>query len=306
GVWGAGRAGDQAAAARGQRGQRGHGRAGARRRGGLRPRRAAAVVQVQGRGAAAQRALGRADLRAPPARLARHVHGGGRGGPRLRRGGAEVPGPRRRHQLPPARRVRRGRRRRAPLPRRPLQGRGRRHAAQAHLPRRARAAQARLLRLRGRPTAAGRREHLFDKTVTPSDVGKLNRLVIPKQHAEKHFPLQLPSAGTAVSGECKGVLLNFDDAAGKVWRFRYSYWNSSQSYVLTKGWSRFVKEKGLHAGDAVGFYRSVSGNNQLFIDCKLRSMTTTAATTSPAPVMRTVRLFGVDLLTAPAPRHAPE
>ncbi|XP_020159691.1 AP2/ERF and B3 domain-containing protein Os05g0549800-like [Aegilops tauschii subsp. strangulata] len=155
-------------------------------------------------------------------------------------------------------------------------------------------------------TAAGRREHLFDKTVTPSDVGKLNRLVIPKQHAEKHFPLQLPSAGTAVSGECKGVLLNFDDAAGKVWRFRYSYWNSSQSYVLTKGWSRFVKEKGLHAGDAVGFYRSVSGNNQLFIDCKLRSMTTTAATTSPAPVMRTVRLFGVDLLTAPAPRHAPE
>ncbi|KAM3412374.1 hypothetical protein ACQJBY_003840 [Aegilops geniculata] len=164
------------------------------------------------------------------------------------------------------------------------------------------------------PSAAARREHLFDKTVTPSDVGKLNRLVIPKQHAEKHFPLQLPSGGTAVSGECKGVLLNFDDAAGKVWRFRYSYWNSSQSYVLTKGWSRFVKEKGLHAGDAVVFYRSASGNNQLFIDCKLRSLTTTtttfvnatAATPSPAPVMRTVRLFGVDLLTAPAPRHAPE
>ncbi|VAH22231.1 unnamed protein product [Triticum turgidum subsp. durum] len=166
------------------------------------------------------------------------------------------------------------------------------------------------------PSPAARREHLFDKTVTPSDVGKLNRLVIPKQHAEKHFPLQLPSAGAAVSGECKGMLLNFDDAAGKVWRFRYSYWNSSQSYVLTKGWSRFVKEKGLHAGDAVGFYRSASGNNQLFIECKLRSKTkttttttltkATAATPSPAPVVRTVRLFGVDLLTAPAPRHAPE
>uniref|UniRef100_A0A452ZS20 AP2/ERF and B3 domain-containing protein n=1 Tax=Aegilops tauschii subsp. strangulata TaxID=200361 RepID=A0A452ZS20_AEGTS len=164
------------------------------------------------------------------------------------------------------------------------------------------------------PSPAARREHLFDKTVTPSDVGKLNRLVIPKQHAEKHFPLQLPSAGAAVSGECKGMLLNFDDAAGKVWRFRYSYWNSSQSYVLTKGWSRFVKEKGLHAGDAVGFYRSSSGNNQLFIECKLRSKTTTTTTTfvnaaaaaSPAPVMRTVRLFGVDLLAAPAPSHAPE
>ncbi|VAH11056.1 unnamed protein product [Triticum turgidum subsp. durum] len=158
------------------------------------------------------------------------------------------------------------------------------------------------------PSAAARREHLFDKTVTPSDVGKLNRLVIPKQHAEKHFPLQLPSASTAVPGECKGVLLNFDDAVGKMWRFRYSYWNSSQSYVLTKGWSRFVKEKGLHAGDAVGFYRSASGNNQLFIDCKLRSKSTTtflnaAAAPSPAPVTRTVRLFGVDLLTAPAPEH---
>ncbi|VAH22229.1 AP2/ERF and B3 domain-containing protein Os05g0549800-like [Triticum dicoccoides] len=162
------------------------------------------------------------------------------------------------------------------------------------------------------PSAAARREHLFDKTVTPSDVGKLNRLVIPKQHAEKHFPLQLPSASAVVPGECKGMLLNFDDAVGKMWRFRYSYWNSSQSYVLTKGWSRFVKEKGLHAGDAVGFYRSASGNNQLFVDCKIRSNSTTTTTTtflnavaapSPAPVTRTVRLFGVDLLAAPAPEH---
>jgi RAV-like factor len=150
------------------------------------------------------------------------------------------------------------------------------------------------------------REHLFDKTVTPSDVGKLNRLVIPKQHAEKHFPLQLP-AGAAVSGECKGVLLNFEDGTGKVWRFRYSYWNSSQSYVLTKGWSRFVKEKGLNAGDAVGFYRSAApGNNeQLFIDCKLRlkTMTPTTFVNVPGPV-RTVRLFGVDLLTTAVPRPA--
>ncbi|CAN6350292.1 unnamed protein product [Urochloa humidicola] len=155
-------------------------------------------------------------------------------------------------------------------------------------------------------------EHLFDKTVTPSDVGKLNRLVIPKQHAEKHFPLQLPAAAAAAAavagGECKGVLLNFEDAAGKVWRFRYSYWNSSQSYVLTKGWSRFVKEKGLHAGDAVGFYRSAG--KQLFIDCKVRSKAAAAAAfaggaaTAPSPAMKAVRLFGVDLLTAPRPMAA--
>ncbi|KAK3134917.1 hypothetical protein QOZ80_5BG0412420 [Eleusine coracana subsp. coracana] len=147
------------------------------------------------------------------------------------------------------------------------------------------------------PAAA--REHLFDKTVTPSDVGKLNRLVIPKQHAEKHFPLRLPAVA---AGECKGVLLNFEDDAGKVWRFRYSYWNSSQSYVLTKGWSRFVKEKGLNAGDAVGFYRSPGNNKQqqLYIDCKVRPRTTTAVNAAfvNAPV-KPVRLFGVDLLTTP-------
>ncbi|RCV26880.1 hypothetical protein SETIT_5G280700v2 [Setaria italica] len=162
--------------------------------------------------------------------------------------------------------------------------------------------------------AAAAREHLFDKTVTPSDVGKLNRLVIPKQHAEKHFPLQLPSAG----GESKGVLLNFEDAGGKVWRFRYSYWNSSQSYVLTKGWSRFVKEKGLQAGDVVGFYRSAAAagaDSKLFIACRLRPNGDVAALTSPvvevepssAPVAKAVRLFGVDLLSAPAqaPAAAP-
>ncbi|KAF2298072.1 hypothetical protein GH714_011028 [Hevea brasiliensis] len=80
------------------------------------------------------------------------------------------------------------------------------------------------------------KEHMFDKVVTPSDVGKLNRLVIPKQHAEKYFPLDS-------STNEKGLLLNFEDRTGKAWRFRYSYWNSSQSYVMTKGWSRFVKEK---------------------------------------------------------------
>ncbi|KAL5202993.1 hypothetical protein ABZP36_013945 [Zizania latifolia] len=151
-------------------------------------------------------------------------------------------------------------------------------------------------------SASAAREHLFDKTLTPSDVGKLNRLVIPKQHAEKHFPLQHPPPTTISvlgAGECKGVLLNFEDPAGKVWRFRYSYWNSSQSYVLTKGWSRFVKEKGLHAGDAVCFYRSAV--KPLFIDCKVRQKPAaafvSAVAAAPAPV-KTLRIFGVDLLTA--------
>eukprot|EP01018_Ginkgo_biloba_P034092 Gb_18035 [translate_table: standard] len=107
------------------------------------------------------------------------------------------------------------------------------------------------------------REHLFDKAVTPSDVGKLNRLVIPKQHAEKYFPLD-------VNANEKGLLLNFEDNSGKVWRFRYSYWNSSQSYVLTKGWSRFVKDKKLEAGDIVSFQRGSSPSQQLYIAWRRR------------------------------------
>lgn len=109
------------------------------------------------------------------------------------------------------------------------------------------------------------KEHMFDKVVTPSDVGKLNRLVIPKQHAEKHFPLD-PSCSE------KGLSLCFEDRTGKQWRFRYSYWNSSQSYVMTKGWSRFVKEKRLDAGDTVSFQRGLgeSARHRLFIDWKRR------------------------------------
>ncbi|KAI3818324.1 hypothetical protein L1987_12128 [Smallanthus sonchifolius] len=128
------------------------------------------------------------------------------------------------------------------------------------------------------------REHLFQKTVTPSDVGKLNRLVIPKQHAEKHFSVQKGSPS-------KGVLLHFEDNDSKVWRFRYSYWNSSQSYVLTKGWSRFVKEKNLKAGDMVSFQSSTGPDKQLYIDWESKTI-------QPVKLVEPVqilRLFGVEI-----------
>ncbi|KAL9153568.1 hypothetical protein ABFS82_10G057900 [Erythranthe guttata] len=116
------------------------------------------------------------------------------------------------------------------------------------------------------------KDRLFEKPLTPSDVGKLNRLVIPKQHAEKHFPL---NGGGGDSGE-SGLLLGFEDEVGKAWRFRYSYWNSSQSYVLTKGWSRFVKEKRLDAGDIVVFARHRVDSGRLFIGWRRRNSTAAA------------------------------
>ncbi|GJM91333.1 hypothetical protein PR202_ga07696 [Eleusine coracana subsp. coracana] len=116
---------------------------------------------------------------------------------------------------------------------------------------------------------------MFEKVVTPSDVGKLNRLVIPKQHAERYFPALGPAAAAATSSEGgnKGLVLSFEDRAGKAWRFRYSYWNSSQSYVMTKGWSRFVKDKRLGAGDTVAFARGVgdaAARGRFFIDFRRR------------------------------------
>ncbi|KAL6138328.1 hypothetical protein ACLB2K_063611 [Fragaria x ananassa] len=112
------------------------------------------------------------------------------------------------------------------------------------------------------------KETMFEKPLTPSDVGKLNRLVIPKQHAEKYFPL----GGGGESGGEKGLLLSFEDESGKCWRFRYSYWNSSQSYVLTKGWSRYVKEKRLDAGDVVLFERRRNDSERLFIGWRRRAV----------------------------------
>lgn len=79
-------------------------------------------------------------------------------------------------------------------------------------------------------------------------------------------------------------------------------------------WSRFVKEKGLQAGDVVGFSRSAAGaDTKLFIACRLRPNAAAASAgplvqqpSSPAPVAaKAVRLFGVDLVTEPAAAAAP-
>ena len=120
-----------------------------------------------------------------------------------------------------------------------------------------------------------RREHMFDKVLTPSDVGKLNRLVVPKQHAERFFP----AAGA-------GTQLCFEDRGGVPWRFRYSYWGSSQSYVMTKGWSRFVRAARLAAGDTVSFSRAAAAAGRYFINyrhCQHRSRDISFGDAAAAP-----------------------
>ncbi|CAH8330371.1 unnamed protein product [Eruca vesicaria subsp. sativa] len=100
---------------------------------------------------------------------------------------------------------------------------------------------------------------LFHKELTPSDVGKLNRLVIPKKHAVKHLPFiredeqnEREEGGTG--GALDDVEVVFYDRTMRQWKFRYCYWKSSQSFVFTRGWNGFVKEKNLKEKDVIVFY----------------------------------------------------
>ncbi|KAM7280196.1 hypothetical protein ACFE04_007330 [Oxalis oulophora] len=93
---------------------------------------------------------------------------------------------------------------------------------------------------------------LFQKELTPSDVGKLNRLVIPKKYAVKYFP---NICENNLFGGVDDSELVFYDKVMKAWKFRYCYWKSSQSFVFTRGWNRFVKEKKLKEKDVLTFYR---------------------------------------------------
>ncbi|GJN28117.1 hypothetical protein PR202_gb16201 [Eleusine coracana subsp. coracana] len=107
-------------------------------------------------------------------------------------------------------------------------------------------------------------EFMFSKMLTLSDVGKLNRLLIPRQDAEKYFPMGLGALDDYVA---------FEDSTGVLWHFRYSFWQSSKTYVLTKGWMNFVKEKGLGDGDVVSFYQGTdaAGIHHRFIYFKKKN-----------------------------------
>ncbi|KAJ4896634.1 AP2/ERF and B3 domain-containing transcription factor [Raphanus sativus] len=98
---------------------------------------------------------------------------------------------------------------------------------------------------------------LFNKELTPSDVGKLNRLVIPKKHAVRHLPFitdEREEGETGGGGAVDDVEVVFYDRAMRQWKFRYCYWKSSQSFVFTRGWNGFVKEKNLKEKDVIVFY----------------------------------------------------
>ncbi|KAL0344818.1 UNVERIFIED_CONTAM: B3 domain-containing protein [Sesamum radiatum] len=93
------------------------------------------------------------------------------------------------------------------------------------------------------------KEPLFEKPLTPSDVGKLNRLVIPKQHAEKHFPL---NGGGGGGVRRKGITVELRGRVGKTVEIP-------------------ILEKRLDAGDIVLFARQPEDGSRLFIGWRRRN-----------------------------------
>lgn len=95
---------------------------------------------------------------------------------------------------------------------------------------------------------------LFQKKLTASDVGKLNRLVIPKKYAIKYFPPLVGNAVDNVDGrKVDDKELVFYDRSMRSWKFHYCYWSSSQSFIFTRGWNRFLKDKELKEKDIIYF-----------------------------------------------------
>ncbi|KAK4787429.1 hypothetical protein SAY86_011262 [Trapa natans] len=157
----------------------------------------------------------------------------------------------------------------------------------------------------GQAQAQAPRRILFQKLLTPSDVGKQNRLVIPKRHAEKYFPMKKHITVTAEAKPTnnssgsrakvrpeKAVICQEVDGGGRWWRFRLAYWNRSRSYAITRGWSRFLKEKNLKAGDKVSFEQSTGYDGRLYIHYY---KPTARVQESPPAAPAIVRLFGKDI-----------
>ncbi|KAM7267853.1 hypothetical protein ACFE04_010019 [Oxalis oulophora] len=92
---------------------------------------------------------------------------------------------------------------------------------------------------------------LDQKKLSQTDVGKLNRLVVPKRLALKFLP-DIPATRNADQPNSREVV--FYDKQMKAWEFKYSYWTANRTLVFTKGWKKFVNSKNLKKGDLVKFY----------------------------------------------------
>ncbi|KAF6155510.1 hypothetical protein GIB67_017865 [Kingdonia uniflora] len=89
----------------------------------------------------------------------------------------------------------------------------------------------------------------FAKVLTPSDANNGGGFSVPRFCADSIFPgldyLAVPPLQTIAVRDVHGV----------VWEFRHIYRGTPRRHLLTTGWSKFVNNKKLVAGDSVVFMR---------------------------------------------------
>ncbi|XP_071732388.1 auxin response factor 18-like [Rutidosis leptorrhynchoides] len=93
----------------------------------------------------------------------------------------------------------------------------------------------------------------FAKTLTQSDANNGGGFSVPRYCAETIFPKLDFTADPPVQ------TLLAKDVHGKIWKFRHIYRGTPRRHLLTTGWSNFVNNKRLVAGDSIVFLRSDNG-----------------------------------------------
>ncbi|KAJ7554044.1 hypothetical protein O6H91_06G123500 [Diphasiastrum complanatum] len=106
--------------------------------------------------------------------------------------------------------------------------------------------------------------HMFIKPLTASDTSTHGGFSVPRRAAEECLPpldfQQSPPTQDLIAKDLHGV----------EWKFRHIYRGHPKRHLLTTGWSIFVSQKKLVAGDAVIFLRGENGELRLGVRRSIR------------------------------------
>ncbi|CAN1174257.1 Auxin response factor 18 [Linum perenne] len=94
----------------------------------------------------------------------------------------------------------------------------------------------------------------FAKQLTQSDANNGGGFSVPRYCAETIFPRLDYNAEPPV----QTILAK--DVHGETWKFRHIYRGTPRRHLLTTGWSNFVNQKKLVAGDSIVFLRADNGD----------------------------------------------
>ncbi|KAM6598034.1 hypothetical protein CsatA_008558 [Cannabis sativa] len=94
----------------------------------------------------------------------------------------------------------------------------------------------------------------FAKTLTQSDANNGGGFSVPRYCAETIFP------GLDYTADPPVQTVIAKDVHGEMWKFRHIFRGTPRRHLLTTGWSNFVNQKKLVAGDSIVFLRTKTGD----------------------------------------------